>query len=40
MIFGCYQHGELLYVARTRNGFTPSSQEDLFKRFKSFKALY
>ena len=33
LIFGYYQDGHLLYVARTRNGFTPASREQLFKRF-------
>ena len=33
LIFGYYQGDELLYVARTRNGFTPSFREQLFKRF-------
>jgi bifunctional non-homologous end joining protein LigD len=34
LIFGYYQHGQLLYVARTRNGFTPASRDQLCKRFK------
>ena len=34
LIFGCYQDGRLLYVARTRNGFTPASREQLYRRFQ------
>ena len=34
LIFGYYNDGKLQYVARTRNGFTPSSREQLFKKLK------
>ena len=34
LIFGYYEGGKLIYVARTRNGFTPSLREQLFRRFK------
>src|SRR5215831_18846682 len=34
LIFGYYEGGRLIYVARTRNGFTPSSRERLFQHFK------
>jgi len=34
LIFGYYDSGKLIYAGRTRNGFTPSSREKLFKRFK------
>jgi DNA ligase D-like protein (predicted ligase) len=34
LIFGYYEGGDLMYVARTRNGFTPASREKLFKQFK------
>jgi ATP-dependent DNA ligase len=34
LVFGHYQDGRLLTVARTRNGFTPASRDQLFKRFK------
>jgi ATP-dependent DNA ligase len=34
MIFGYYKDGKLQYVVRTRNGFTPSSREQLFKKLK------
>jgi bifunctional non-homologous end joining protein LigD len=37
LVFGYYQDGQLLYVARTRNGFTPASREELFKRFKGLE---
>ena len=36
LVFGYYdQQGRLLYAARTRNGFTPSSREQLFRAFRS-----
>ena len=34
LIFGYYKDGKLQYVARTRNGFTPSSREQLFTKLK------
>jgi bifunctional non-homologous end joining protein LigD len=34
LIFGYYKEGRLQYVARTRNGFTPLSREQLFKKLK------
>jgi bifunctional non-homologous end joining protein LigD len=34
LIFGYYEGGKLIYVARTRNGFTPSVREKLFKKFR------
>jgi DNA ligase D-like protein (predicted ligase) len=33
LIFGCYEGDRLLYVARTRNGFTPASRAHLYERF-------
>jgi bifunctional non-homologous end joining protein LigD len=33
VVFGYYDGGRLIYAGRTRNGFTPSSREQLFKRF-------
>jgi DNA ligase D-like protein (predicted ligase) len=33
LIFGYYEEGRLLYVARTRNGFTPAARAGLMKRF-------
>ena len=35
VVFGYYADGKLMYAGRTRNGFTPSSREQLFKRFKA-----
>jgi ATP-dependent DNA ligase len=37
LIFGCYEAGQLLYVGRTRNGFTRSSKEQLFRRFRGLE---
>ena len=37
IIFGYYDGPRLMYVARTRNGFTPTSREKLFKRFESLE---
>ena len=37
LIFGYYEKGKLIYVARTRNGFTPASRETLFKQFKALE---
>jgi DNA ligase D-like protein (predicted ligase) len=34
LIFGYYEGSKLLYAARTRNGFTPASREQLFKKLK------
>jgi DNA ligase D-like protein (predicted ligase) len=33
LIFGYYEGDDLIYVARTRNGFTPASRGKLFKLF-------
>jgi DNA ligase D-like protein (predicted ligase) len=37
LIFGYYQDGQLLYAARTRNGFTPATRAKLLKRFKGLE---
>lgn len=37
IIFGYYEVGKLIYAGRTRNGFTPSSRDKLFKRFKDLE---
>jgi DNA ligase D-like protein (predicted ligase) len=37
LIFGYYQDGRLWYAARTRNGFTPATRAQLFKRFKGLE---
>ena len=35
LVIGYYDEaGKLIYAARTRNGFTPSSRTDLFKRLR------
>lgn len=37
LIFGYYEGDQLIYVARTRNGFSPASREQLFRRFKGLE---
>jgi DNA ligase D-like protein (predicted ligase) len=37
LIFGYYEGDELIYVARTRNGFTPASREKLFQQFRQLE---
>lgn len=37
LIFGYYENGQLLYAARTRNGFTPAKRRQLFNRFKGLE---
>lgn len=32
LVFGYYEGKKLIYVARTRNGFTPASRENLFRQ--------
>jgi len=34
LVIGYYEGGRLLYAARTRNGFTPGSRAELFKRLR------
>ncbi|MGA2580193.1 MAG: non-homologous end-joining DNA ligase [Bryobacteraceae bacterium] len=34
LVIGYYQDGKLMYAARTRNGFTPASRVELFKKIK------
>ena len=34
LVIGYYEEGKLIYAARTRNGFTPASRAELFKRIK------
>ena len=39
IIFGYYDdEGRLVYAARTRNGFTPASRDELFRRFRGLEA--
>lgn len=37
LIFGYYDGGLLIYVARTRNGFTPAMRAQLFERFRALE---
>jgi DNA ligase D-like protein (predicted ligase) len=34
LVIGHYQDGKLMYAARTRNGFTPASRAELFKKLE------
>jgi len=34
LVIGYYEGGKLIYAARTRNGFTPASRLELFKKIK------
>ncbi|MFL6350624.1 MAG: hypothetical protein ACJ74Z_02060 [Bryobacteraceae bacterium] len=37
LIFAYYEGDKLMYGARTRNRFTPSSREKLIQRFRQFR---
>lgn len=37
LVFGYYEGDRLVYVARTRNGFTPAARAQLFKKFKGLE---
>jgi ATP-dependent DNA ligase len=37
LIFGYFEGDKLIYVARTRNGFTPLTRAQLFKNFKGLE---
>jgi ATP-dependent DNA ligase len=37
LIFGYYEGNKLMYVARTRNGFTPATRDKLFQRFRQLQ---
>ena len=37
LIFGYYKGADLIYAARTRNGFTPASREQLFRKFRGLE---
>jgi len=37
LVFGYYEGKRLMYVARTRNGFTPPSRQRLFDRFRGLE---
>jgi DNA ligase D-like protein (predicted ligase) len=34
LVIGYYEDGKLIYTARTRNGFTPASRAEIFKKLK------
>jgi ATP-dependent DNA ligase len=38
LISGYYAGNRLIYVGRTRNGFTPAIQAQLFKRFRALES--
>ncbi len=38
LVIGHYEGGKLLYAARTRNGFTPVTRAQLFKKFKGLES--
>ena len=37
LVFGYYEGGRLIYVARTRNGFTPAARAQLWRKFKGLE---
>lgn len=37
LIFGYYEDDQLIYAARTRNGFTPATREQLYSRFRGLE---
>jgi len=37
LVLGYYERDRLIYVARTRNGFTPSLRQQLFRRFRGLE---
>jgi bifunctional non-homologous end joining protein LigD len=37
IVIGCYENERLIYVARTRNGFTPVIRAQLMKRFRGLE---
>ena len=37
LIFGYYEDDRLIYVARTRNGFTPAMRAQLFRKFRGLE---
>jgi bifunctional non-homologous end joining protein LigD len=37
LVIGYYQEGQLLYAARTRNGFTPALRAQVFRKFKGLE---
>jgi DNA ligase D-like protein (predicted ligase) len=39
VVFGYYEGRQLIYVARTRNGFMPTSRRSLFEKFRGLEIL-
>jgi bifunctional non-homologous end joining protein LigD len=37
LVIGYYQDDQLIYTARTRNGFTPALRAEVFKRFRGLE---
>jgi bifunctional non-homologous end joining protein LigD len=37
LVFGYYEGSDLMYAVRTRNGFTPASREQLFRKFRGLE---
>jgi bifunctional non-homologous end joining protein LigD len=37
LVFGVYENGKLMYVARTRNGFTPATRAAVFRKFNGLE---
>jgi bifunctional non-homologous end joining protein LigD len=37
LLFGYYENGKLVYVGRTRNGFTPALRDSLFQRLRGLQ---
>ena len=37
LLLGYYENGDLLYASRTRNGFTPATRQELFKRMRPLR---
>jgi bifunctional non-homologous end joining protein LigD len=37
IVVGFYERDDLVYVARVRNGFTPSSRDVVFKKFRGLE---
>ena len=37
VVFGYFDHGQLMYAGRTRNGFTPKLRAELLKKFKALE---
>jgi ATP-dependent DNA ligase len=40
LVFGYYEGDQLIYVARTRNGFTPATRGQLFRKFQGLEVAH